>query len=180
MLVGMAPDAHAVEPLGSGPIAAEVAALAARLIATLARRSAGCWPDAGRAAAEATDLAERLDSLGRADAHAYLAALEALRGTEHSGEALREKLSAAADIPIQICEAASEIALLAREVVDRGEPELEADACGAAMMAEGAARAAAQLVSTNLTITDDDPRVVETATLVSRAEAAVREAARGR
>ena len=59
-------------------------------------------------------------------------------------------LERAAQIPLDIAEAAVDVASLAAVVAERGEQALRADAVAGALLAQGAARAAATLVEVNL------------------------------
>ena len=74
-------------------------------------------------------------------------------------QTLREALERAAEIPIRIAEAGSDLACLGALLVQNGNPEVRADAAIACVLAEGGTRAAAKLVETNLGATPDDPRV---------------------
>jgi formiminotetrahydrofolate cyclodeaminase len=67
---------------------------------------------------------------------------------------------------LQIAEAGSDLACLAALLVENGNPEVRADAAAAAILAESGARVAAQLVTTNLGATEDDPRVRHVQSLV--------------
>ena len=59
-------------------------------------------------------------------------------------------LERAAQIPLDIAESAVDVASLAAVVAERGDQALRADAVAAALLAQGAARAAATLVEVNL------------------------------
>ncbi len=99
--------------------------------------------------------------------------LEALRlAPDDPGRAaaLRVAQSAAADVPLAIAEAASAVAVLAREVAAAGKPGLRGDALAGADIAAGAARAAARLVEINLVGAVDDPRVARAREAVARAD----------
>ena len=83
-------------------------------------------------------------------------------------------LERAAEIPIRIAEAGSDLACLGALLVQNGNPEVRADAAIACVLAEGGTRAAAKLVETNLGATLDDPRVRHVRTLVGVATGSVR------
>jgi hypothetical protein len=61
-------------------------------------------------------------------------------------------------------------------VAERGEQSLRADAVAGALLAQGAARAAATLVEVNLGTTSSDPRVTRARDLAGSAGAAVERA----
>ncbi len=167
---------------GAGPAAALTVAAAAALVAMAARFSRGEWPDAGTTVAQAEALRRRAVQLAREDADAldaYLAARGPL--TEPRSEVrdfhLGRALEVAADVPFAIAESASDVALLAAEVVERGNGDVRADAATAALLAHGAARSAAHLVEVNLASRPDDERVRRVRDVVKAAgEAAARSA----
>jgi formiminotetrahydrofolate cyclodeaminase len=123
---------------GGGAVAAMTAASAAALVSMAARFSSS------DAVAEAGDeLRARLVRLADDDAAAYTAVLAA------RGEARREALRAATDVPRAIASAAAEVALLAHGLVESGSPRLVGDARVAELLAEAAGRAAGVLVDIN-------------------------------
>jgi formiminotetrahydrofolate cyclodeaminase len=149
---------------GGGSAAAIVVAMAAGLVAMVARASKDQWPEAGGVIGQADAFRARVAPLAQADADAYAEALAALRGQEqveprYRDQKLREALERAAEIPLQIAEAGADLAALAALLVEHGNPEVRADAAAASVLAEGGTRAAAKLVEINLGATDDDPRV---------------------
>jgi len=100
-------------------------------------------------------------TLALADADAYTKVIEALRLPPASPSRAAEvaaALSSAADVPLAVAEAASEVALLAALVAQEGNDRLRGDALVAAELAEAGARGAAELVAINLA-GRDDPRV---------------------
>jgi formiminotetrahydrofolate cyclodeaminase len=167
---------------GGGSVAALVTAMAASLLAKVARGSVDTWPEAAGIAAQAESLRARSAPLAQADAELYEAALEA-RGQSGEGQgarmdfALGQAYAKAAEPPLQIAHAASDVAQLALTVAQNGEPALRADAIAAALLAAAAARTAAELVAVNLTASAVDPRVLEAAKLAEEAARAA-EAAR--
>ena len=68
------------------------------------------------------------------------------------------------------------MASLAAVVAERGEQALRADAVAGALLAQGAARAAATLVEVNLGTTSSDPRVTRVRDLSGSATAAAERA----
>ena len=165
---------------GAGSVAALVTAAAAGLLAKVARASAD-WPEAAGAAAQAESLRERAAPLAELDAREYEAALRARQeaggeSSERRDYAVGRAYSRAAEPPIQIAEAAGDVAQLAVTVVRSGDPGLRADAAAAGALAAAAARAAAELVAVNLTASEDDPRVVRVRALADDAARASEEA----
>jgi formiminotetrahydrofolate cyclodeaminase len=165
---------------GGGSAAAIVVAMAAGLVAMVARASKEHWPEAGGVVGQAETFRARVAPLAQADAEVYAEALGALRNRSDLEARYRDqKLSAvldrAAEIPIRIAEAGSDLASLAALLVENGNPEVRADAAAAAVLAEAGTRAAAKLVEINLGATDEDPRVRHVHLLVDvAAEAAQR------
>jgi formiminotetrahydrofolate cyclodeaminase len=159
---------------GGGSAAAIVIAMAAGLVGMVARASKGHWPEAGGAIGQAEALRARVAPLAEADAAAYTQALSALRNREqfearYRDQKLRAALEHAAEIPIRIAEAGSDVAALAALLAENGNLEVRADAAAAAVLAEGGTRAAAKLVQINLGATEDDPRVRHVEALVAAA-----------
>jgi formiminotetrahydrofolate cyclodeaminase len=157
---------------GAGSAAAIVVAMAAGLVTMVARASKEHWPEAGGAIGQAEAFRARVAPLAQADADVYTEALGALRRRDELEERYRDQklqavLERAAEIPIKITEAGSDLACLAALLVENGNPEVRADAAAAAVLAEGGARAAAKLVEINLGATEDDPRVRHVQTLVA-------------
>jgi formiminotetrahydrofolate cyclodeaminase len=162
---------------GGGSAAAITVAMAAGIVARVARSSLGLWPEARGAVGQAEAFRARVAPLAQTDAEAYIEALDALRRREeleerYRDQTLRAALDRAAEIPVRITEAGSDLACLAALLVENGNPEVRADAATAAVLAGAGARAAAKLVETNLGATDDDPRVRHVRTLVAVAEEA--------
>ena len=165
---------------GAGSAAAIVVAMAAGIVTMVARASKEYWPEAGGAIGQAEAFRARVAPLAQADAEVYREALTALRGREaleerYRDQQLRAALERAAEIPLKIAEAGSDVACLAALLVEYGNPEVRADAAAASLLAEGGARAAAKLVEINLGASEDDPRVRHVQTLVAvAAEASAR------
>jgi formiminotetrahydrofolate cyclodeaminase len=138
-------------------------ALAAGLVAMVARSSRETWNDAAGVSAQATALLERITPLVRADAQAWEEAVAALRSAgDDAGrgdEALERKLEDAAAVPIRIADAGADAAALAELAADRGEGTYRAEAAGAAVLAAAAAQGAVHLVEVNLGVREDDSRL---------------------
>jgi formiminotetrahydrofolate cyclodeaminase len=167
----------AAENPASGSAASAAAAFAAALVAKVAH-GAG---DEG-AAAQAELLAARLTGLAAEDADAYAAAVTALaqpRDSESHDFLLGTTLRRAADVPLQIAESAADVASLAASLADSAPPDQHADAVGAALLAEGATRAAAHLVEINLAARPGDERHRRARGSVQSAAASVSKLAAG-
>lgn len=158
---------------GGGPLAALVTASAAELLAGIARASEDVWPEARAVAAQAESLRDRVTPLAKLSADAYERAL-ASTGDDHE---LGRAYAQAAGPPLRIAEAATDVAELAAYVAQHSDPALHADAVAAGLVAAGCARAAAELVNVNLTVSAGDDRVRKAAFLAEEA-ARVAEAAR--
>jgi formiminotetrahydrofolate cyclodeaminase len=149
---------------GGGTAAAITVAIAAGLVAMVARCSKGSWPDAAGVAAQATQLQKRVGPLATADAVVWEEALTALRqvgsgaGTGDNA-ALERKLEAAAAVPLEIAQLGADVADLAALAGERCEGPFQADAAAAAALAAGAARAALHLVEVNLVVREGDTRL---------------------
>jgi methenyltetrahydrofolate cyclohydrolase len=157
------------EPVpAGGSVAAIAVAMAAGLVAKTARLS-GDWPRAAETVERAEALRTLVTALAQADADAYTKVLEALRRKEGVAAAL----SAAADVPLAIAEAAAEVASLAALAAGDGNPRLRGDAVTAVELAEAGARGAAELVAINLAGHSDE-RVRRAAELAATASELVR------
>ena len=169
---------------GAGPAAALATAAAAALVAMAARFSRGSWADASTTVAQAEALRWCAMQLAREDADA-LDAFLAARATpvdprpEARDFHLGQILTRAADVPLAIGETACDVALLAAQVADQGDPELRPEAAAAAVLGHGAARAVAHLVEINLGSAPDDERARRARDLVRTAAAAAERAANG-
>ncbi len=165
---------------GAGAVAAIVGAAAAALTTAVARASSS-WAEAGGVTAQAETLRARLMRLAPANAATYEAALATLAGS--SGQAaprrdalLAEALDRSAALPLEIADIAANVAELAALVAEDGDPACRGDAASAALLAEGAARAAAHLVRINLGTVQDDERARRAESVVKDAAAAAERA----
>jgi formiminotetrahydrofolate cyclodeaminase len=152
---------------GAGPVAATVVALAAGLASMAAGLSTRHLPEADALAREAVELQERVKPLAQRDAEAYAGVLAAQgRPADDPSrpDALRDALSAAADVPLEIAEVGSMVLEIASTLVGRGNPNLEGDAFTAGLMAQAGVRSACRLVALNLS-DPDDPRRARAAEL---------------
>ena len=132
---------------GGGSAAALVTAIAAGLLAKVARGSRETWAEAAGVAAQAESLRDRATPLAEADAKEYEAALRARAETggeqgERRDFTLGRAYAKAAEPPLQIVRTAGDVAQLAIAVAESGDPALRADAVTAALLAAAAASAA--------------------------------------
>jgi formiminotetrahydrofolate cyclodeaminase len=137
----------------AGPLAAIVTSETAAVVAAAARLSGD-----EAAAAQAESLRARARELATADAEAYAAAAAQLALRVGDDFRLGRALEDAADVLLEIVDAAADLAELAAAVADRCEPQLRPDVAASATIADAAARAAAQLVEINLAVTPEDER----------------------
>lgn len=142
-------------PSGGGPLAARACASAAELLAAIARASAESWSEARAIAAQAESLRDRVSPLADLSAAAYERAL----ATDGDDYEVGRAYASAAEPPLRIAEAAADVSELAAHIAAHGDPARRADAASAAMVAAGCARAAAELVAVNLTVSANDARV---------------------
>ena len=178
------------EPMpGAGYCAAISLSMAAGLVAMVAGASRGEWGEARGAAAQANTLRERIAPLAQRNVDAYATAIARLRPADDESAAPGEPeahkpgevglgmlLEHAAQIPLEIAQAAVDVAVLAAVVAERGEQAMRADAVAAALLAQGAARTAATLVEINLGTTSSDARVLRARDLAGSAAAAAERA----
>ena len=164
---------------GGGSVAAVVGAMGASLVAMAARFSKEQWDDAAGAVAQAEALKARLIPLADEDARAYENVLLALQMPKDVDEEVRDAaigdaLSRATDVPLAIAEASVDVATLACELAQRGNPNLHGDAAAAVFLAEAVVRTCANLVEVNLATREGDERLdrarelVEIARRISR------------
>jgi formiminotetrahydrofolate cyclodeaminase len=151
---------------GGGSAAALTVAFSARLVAMVARCSAG-WSDAAGVVAQANAIGGRAVELAQTDGRVWEEALTALRDAEAGASddprtsfALEQKLEAAAAAPLEIASLGADTAELAALASEYGEPAYRADAAAAAALAAGGTSAAAHLVRVNLGVRPADPRLV--------------------
>jgi methenyltetrahydrofolate cyclohydrolase len=149
---------------GGGSVAAIVTAFAASLTAMAARFATEHWEEAPGAVAQAEALRARVLPLAEEDARAYESFLLARRMSKDFDPQVRdaaigEALSRAADVPLAIAAAALDVASLAAELVERGNPNIRGDAATAALLSEAAVRATANLVEINLGTREGDERI---------------------
>ncbi|MDQ4093329.1 MAG: cyclodeaminase/cyclohydrolase family protein [Actinomycetota bacterium] len=146
---------------GGGAAAAFTAAMAAGLLGMAARFSTKQLTDSAGRAAQVDRLRNQVAALAEQDVEAYQAVLDAFAlprdaDPEARREQIRRTLERAAQVPAEIAEAASNIAIEAVQLAERGNCNLRGDAFTAAILASAAARSAAELVRLNVELGDLD------------------------
>jgi formiminotetrahydrofolate cyclodeaminase len=134
---------------GGGAAAALTCAMAAALVEMATSFASAQGLEAVRERAHV--IRERVSHLAYADGRAYGVVLEALRmapGDERS-QRLDEAVSGAIGVPMEVLELASEVAMLAADIAETGNRNLEGDALAGSLLAEAAARSAATLAQMN-------------------------------
>jgi formiminotetrahydrofolate cyclodeaminase len=140
---------------GGGGAAAITAAMAAGLLGMAARFSTPQLIDAAGRAAYADRVRDQVAALAERDAEAYQAVLAAFAlprqpDPDVRSRQIRRALERAAQVPAEVADVASGIAVEAVDLAERGNPNLRGDAFTAATLAAAAARAAAELVRLNV------------------------------
>jgi formiminotetrahydrofolate cyclodeaminase len=165
-------------PSPAGGAAAALAGAAAAALTEMAAAFAlarAAEEEGSMAAVHGRAGALRAQLLGLADADmvAYQPVLDALamsRADQQRASALSAALSSAAEVPLEILAASTEVAELAAEIMlAPGNRLLSGDVSTALALADAACRAAARLVEMNLDATPDDPRLRQATLLADRA-----------
>ncbi len=152
---------------GGGAVAAVTVSLAASLVAMAARYSADRLDDGDRLVDDAEQLRAGAAALADDDAAAYGAVISAYavaRG-DNSGDRsrIREALTRAAEVPLDIAAVGAETARLASRLCVDGNPDVRGDATTALLLADAATRAAAHLVAVNVEAGGGDADLVRRA-----------------
>ena len=167
---------------GGGSVAAVAVALAAGLSGMAARLSTGQLADAPELAEQADSFRRRVAPLATADAESYGSVLAAYREPDPEARTarVRDALSGAADVPLAVAVAGSEVAGIAARLAEEGNPNLRGDALAAVLLAGAGVRAASALVGINLSSADvDDDRLRKANSLIDTTAATVLRATRG-
>jgi len=148
---------------GGGSAAALVGALGAALVTMVTNLTLGKEKYAAvqqqitELKAEAEDLRGELADLVTLDACAYEAVAEAMkmprdtdRDKKERTKVLQAALKGAAEVPLQVAEAAAEVARLSLPAAEKGNPNAVSDAGVAVLLADAAAQSAALNVRINL------------------------------
>jgi formiminotetrahydrofolate cyclodeaminase len=170
---------------GAGSAAAWTCATAAALLemvlATELRREPGDAPAARRRRDRAAALRARALALADTDVSAYRAVLDVRRERDLPGHAARlsEALSAAAEPPLAIAEAAAEVTRLAVDAGRRARGGVRGEAIAAAVLGEASTAACVALVELNLGGGPDDERIKRVRELARAASVARAQATGG-
>ncbi|HEV2642002.1 MAG TPA: glutamate formimidoyltransferase, partial [Candidatus Elarobacter sp.] len=182
---------EAIGDSSATPGGGSVAAIAGALAAALARMVAGLTTGRARYApvegemraveTRAQALVHTLEALAHRDAEAYAQVIDAQKlPNETPGDArrrdaaLHDALLAAARVPLDVCRASEEVALLTEVVAERGNPNAVTDAGVAAALATAACTGASYNVRVNVLALRDPSHG---AALVTEAVALARSAA---
>jgi formiminotetrahydrofolate cyclodeaminase len=124
------------------------------LVEKSARLSNKQWDGAAGALERAHAL--RVESFGliEEDAQAYLAFVDAVRSQQDIGAAHARTV----DVPLRMVRAAAEVAELAVQLANQGNPNLRADAVVGAILAAAAAESGLLLIEVNLSDPAGDAR----------------------
>jgi methenyltetrahydrofolate cyclohydrolase len=151
-----------------------VVAAAAALVEKSANLSAKHWEGAAGALEQAHALREKSFDLIEEDSQAYLEFVAVLRAARElqaadAQEAVRAAHARTIDVPLRMTRAAAEVAELAVQVAEHGNPNLRADAVVAATLAAAAAESGLTLIAVNLGDAADDARLAVARKLARRA-----------
>ena len=146
--------------------------MAAGLVEKAAALSAGQWIAAANIGKRAAAVRKVAALLIEADAEAYMQFMRAVRSARGLHTAQREALLGPArerivEVPLSVVRSAAEVADLAGEMVQHGNPNLRSDAYAALQLAAAAARAASVTLAQNVS-TARDPRLAEARRLAAR------------
>ena len=147
-------------------------ACATALAASLVEMATSFAPVPDASFARAGQLRTRALELAEMELHAYEPVLEALRLPRDDPQRADRVAAAEAEAsrsPLELAQVSAELAELAADIAQAGNPNLSGDAIAGALLAEAAAQAAARLVRINLA---DGPKVDEAADHARRASAA--------
>ncbi|HEY8801900.1 MAG TPA: cyclodeaminase/cyclohydrolase family protein [Candidatus Dormibacteraeota bacterium] len=150
----------------SGSACGAVVAAAAALVEKSARLSTKQWEGAGGALQRAHALRVESFELIEEDAQAYLAFVDAVRAHEKGVETAHART---VDVPLRMTRAAAEVAELAVQLANHGNPNLRADAVVAATLAAAAAESGLTLIAVNLGDAAEDARLAEARRLAQKA-----------
>jgi methenyltetrahydrofolate cyclohydrolase len=149
----------------SGSACGAVVAAAAALLEKSARLSTKQWEGASAALARANALRLEGFALIEEDANAYLAFVDAVRSQEDVGTAHAKTV----DVPLRMTRAAAEVAELAVQLANHGNPNLRADAVVAATLAAAAAESGLTLIAVNVGDAAADARLAAARQLARKA-----------
>lgn len=141
-------------------------AAAAALLEKSARLSTKLWEGAAAALERAHTLRMESFALIEEDAQAYLAFVDAVR----SQEGVETAHARTVDVPLRMTRAAAEVAELAVQLANHGNPNLRADAVVAATLAAAAAESGLTLIGVNVGDAAGDARLAAARQLARKAK----------
>ena len=154
---------------GGGSAAALCGAMGAALSAMVAKFTGGrekfrdVWAKMEGIKQGSEELARHFLALAQEDTDAYREVLSALRLPKEAeeekavrGEALQKALEEASRVPLETLRLSERLIGIARDAVERGNPDTVTDAAGAVHLAHAAATVAAYNVRINLSRLKDD------------------------
>jgi formiminotetrahydrofolate cyclodeaminase len=142
-----------------------VVAAAAALVEKSARLSQKHWDGAAGALERAHALRVHGFALIEEDSQAYLAFVDAVRSQQDVATAHARTV----DVPLQMIRAAADVAELAVQLANQGNPNLRADAVVAATLASAAAESGLMLIEVNLGDAAGDARFAVAKKLAGKA-----------
>ena len=140
-------------------------AAAAALLEKSARLSTKQWDGAPAALERAHALREESFALIEEDAQAFIAFVEAVRSEKDVETAHARTV----DVPLRMTRAAAEVADLAVQLANHGNPNLRADAVVAAILAAAAAESGLMLIAVNVGDVAGDARLAAARQLARKA-----------
>ena len=149
----------------SGSACGAVVAAAAALVEKSARLSNKHWEGAAAALERAHALRVEGFGLIEEDAQAYIAFVDAVRAQQEVETAHARTV----DVPLRMTRAAAEVAELAVQLAQHGNPNLRADAVVAATLAAAAAESGLTLIAVNVGDATGDARLAAARQLARKA-----------
>jgi formiminotetrahydrofolate cyclodeaminase len=161
-----------------GSVAALTVAMAAGLVEKAARLSTEHWIGAANVAKRAAVLRKVATVLIDADVAAFNDYLKAVRAARGQHTTRREAIIGPArerivEVPLAVVRSAAEVAELAAEMAQHGNPNLRSDGYAALQLSAAAARSGATTLADNVR-SARDPRLVEAKRLAASASALAR------
>jgi methenyltetrahydrofolate cyclohydrolase len=142
-----------------------VVAAAAALVEKSANLSRKHWDGAAAALERAHALRVKSFELIEEDSQAFLAFVDAVR----SGKNVEDARARTIDVPLVMTQAAAEVAELAVQLANHGNPNLRPDAVVAATLAAAAAESGLTLIAVNVADAPDDARLAAARQLARKA-----------
>jgi methenyltetrahydrofolate cyclohydrolase len=145
-----------------------VVAAAAALVEKSANLSRKHWDGAAGALERAHALRVKSFELIEEDSQAFLAFVDAVRSGQNV-KIVEDARARTVDVPLVMTQAAAEVAELAVQLANHGNPNLRADAVVAATLAAAAAESGLTLIAVNVADAPDDARLAAARQLARKA-----------